>query len=574
MTTTVNSPSPLQTSDIFLHTWGPRTSDGILVIVEAPLSSSALHELRKLFAAAKLDLDQCTVSAIYPERTPYNDLSTCFHSTSEKRVPFRGAFPNDQLRAGIERIGFQLKALKPRLVIGCGDLPLWAFTDKGGVSSTAGYKLPSGASKWRGSQIFTTVDLGNIPYLPVYSPEVIVRMYAWRHVVIHDLASRAKRYLHGTYSWHRQHRTINYWNPSHHEVLGCLNRWLDDAHLAPLELCVDIETWRRKALVCVGLADDKTELCIPFFHFDEKGNCIDYFTEEHEVAICLLLRQLLTHPNIRIIGQNYIYDFQFLSRILRIHTPVSYDTMLMHHLLWPGTPKGLDYLASLYTNHYVYWKDESNDWDGGTLHTELWKYNCKDVRETYDIAQELKKQISAANMHEQWSFQLDQWQVAAEMMQRGIATDLNRLNTVRTEMTKLAEELEVWLLDIMPEDLRFTAAEGYWFQSPKQTMHIFYTILGLPTVLHKKTKKPTANYESFATLKKRAPWLSQVFDKLEEYRSIGVFNSHFLSITLSPDKRLRCNFNVGGTETFRWSSSANAFGEGTNFQNIPKGDEK
>jgi DNA polymerase I-like protein with 3'-5' exonuclease and polymerase domains len=36
---------------------------------------------------------------------------------------------------------------------------------------------------------------------------------------------------------------------------------------------------------------------------------------------------------------------------------------------------------------------------------------------------------------------------------------------------------------------------------------------------------------------------------------------------------MRCTYNLAGTETFRFSSSEDAFGFGTNLQNIPKGDE-
>jgi len=42
---------------------------------------------------------------------------------------------------------------------------------------------------------------------------------------------------------------------------------------------------------------------------------------------------------------------------------------------------------------------------------------------------------------------------------------------------------------------------------------------------------------------------------------------------LDIDMRMRTNFNVCGTETYRFSSSKNAFGSGGNLQNIPKGGE-
>jgi hypothetical protein len=64
-----------------------------------------------------------------------------------------------------------------------------------------------------------------------------------------------------------------------------------------------------------------------------------------------------------------------------------------------------------------------------------------------------------------------------------------------------------------------------------------------------------------------------IFDALEEFRSISVFHNTFVKAPLDPGDRMRCMFNVSGTETFRWSSSKNAFGRGTNLQNIPAGEE-
>jgi DNA polymerase I-like protein with 3'-5' exonuclease and polymerase domains len=56
-------------------------------------------------------------------------------------------------------------------------------------------------------------------------------------------------------------------------------------------------------------------------------------------------------------------------------------------------------------------------------------------------------------------------------------------------------------------------------------------------------------------------------------RSLGVFRSTFLEAPVDTDERMRCSFNITGTETFRFSSSENAFGSGMNLQNVPSGDE-
>ena len=54
--------------------------------------------------------------------------------------------------------------------------------------------------------------------------------------------------------------------------------------------------------------------------------------------------------------QNGLYDISFLWRSYRIKTVnAEHDTMLLHHALHPESPKGLDFLGSVYTNH-ASWK--------------------------------------------------------------------------------------------------------------------------------------------------------------------------------------------------------------------------
>lgn len=91
--------------------------------------------------------------------------------------------------------------------------------------------------------------------------------------------------------------------------------------------------------------------------------------------------------------------------------------------------------------------------------------------------------------------------------------------------------------------------------------------------LNRKTGRPTFGKEGLSILKQRHPEFIRLFNALQDYRSLGVFYNTFVKAPLDYDRRMRCMFNTSGTETFRWSSSANAFGRGTNLQNIPQGTE-
>lgn len=63
-------------------------------------------------------------------------------------------------------------------------------------------------------------------------------------------------------------------------------------------------------------------------------------------------------------------------------------------------------------------------------------------------------------------------------------------------------------------------------------------------------------------VKLAAPFVSLILTIRDADKMLAVLRSH-----LDPDGRMRCSYNVVGTETGRWSSSKNAFGRGGNLQN-------
>ena len=61
--------------------------------------------------------------------------------------------------------------------------------------------------------------------------------------------------------------------------------------------------------------------------------------------------------------------------------------------------------------------------------------------------------------------------------------------------------------------------------------------------------------------------------KLDEYRSIEQYRSLYIAAEPSPsDGRMRTQYMLPGTDTFRLASKKDAFGYGMNLQNITKGD--
>jgi DNA polymerase-1 len=75
---------------------------------------------------------------------------------------------------------------------------------------------------------------------------------------------------------------------------------------------------------------------------------------------------------------------------------------------------------------------------------------------------------------------------------------------------------------------------------------------------------------AMAELKVKEPLLGRVFNSIGLLRTIGVFHSTFVKAPLDPDGRMRCSYGIAGTVTHRLNSRENAFGTGTNLQNIPR----
>lgn len=552
----------IHVSSPFAFTSGPTNAE-VIIIGEAwgsdeererrPFVGSSGQELTRILSDAGLRRDQILFTNVVDARPAGNDFALFWNTP--------------QLEAGLAKLDALISTVKPKLIIGCGNIPLWALTSRVKLK-----KPPGGISNWRGSQLMSCPINGqSYPFLPIYHPAAILRSWDLRYVTVHDLKVRAVPFLFGSKSqWDVSDKPSFYAVPPTSQ-LSVLHHWLKTR--SELLLAVDIETWRRSYIACIGLADSDRAICIPFFHFDAEGRVVDVMSAEEETEVWLLIRELLERPNVKITGQNYIYDAQYLARMVNIHVPPAFDTMLAHHLCWPGTPKSLDYLASLYCENYSYWKDESQEWDTTLNHEMMWRYNCKDVHYTYEITIALQKLIATFSMKENFNFQLDQWKLALAMMLRGVRINREFMADIRMDLLEAGARLEQFLLDCVPEDLQYTSTGGYWFNSPKATMHLFYDVLKLDPVLNKKTKRPSANAEALDVLRKRAHWLAPIFEALEDLRSVGVFVSHFLEVKLF-NNRMCSSFNVGGTETFRWSSSSNGFDEGTNLQNIPKGDKE
>lgn len=109
------------------------------------------------------------------------------------------------------------------------------------------------------------------------------------------------------------------------------------------------------------------------------------------------------------------------------------------------------------------------------------------------------------------------------------------------------------------------------YNSPDQLKQFFYEALQIAPryTLDKGDMKVTTNREALEWIDENSKYggiFARYIMKMRDLgKKIGV-----LKKKLSPDGRMRCSWNVAGTETGRWSSSEDPFGDGDNLQNWTK----
>ena len=570
--------------DIFYGTSGPRDAD-IAIIGESwgeaedrkklPFVGASGDELTKILAECGIARSSVFFSNVVPERPPSNEMLWFFNPTREARKdsePFiRGLYPQPNVIQGVERLREQLAIVKPKIVIGFGNYTLWALTeDSFGIGDKYGHKIPTGMGNWRGSQLYCRKDMGGARLLPTYHPAAVFRTWPWRYDIVHDLKARVPKALKDNWDPPEYDFTIQ---PSFEKVMETLHLFDVAATDEPLWLAEDIET-ANEHITCIGFAwSDHNAICIPF-------TCARgaYWSEEEEIEIVLAIRHLHANPNIKTIGMYFLSDAQYIALYWGYIPRCEADVMILHHLCWPGKPKSLNYISSLYNNYHCFWKDEGKEFHPTFSDIQHWNYNCKDAVATFEANTHLQHVVEYLGLEEQADLQMQQFPVALDMMIRRVRIDLDARAKLSVELSLLITDRCNWLEDIIPKDVfPRKPKKSPWYTSPAQSAELFYDVLGIAEVKGKgkrKTKGRTCDDDALTTIGNREPAIRPITQAIQELRSLRIFRTNFVEALLDPDGRLGCAFDTTGTRTFRWNSSESAFYRGANLQTIPKGSEE
>jgi uracil-DNA glycosylase len=239
----------------------------------------------------------------------------------------------------LDRLGDEILAVDPDLIIALGNTALWALAGRTGVS------------KIRGTTLLSTHCVSGYKLLPTYHPSAVLREWSHRPTTVFDLMKAKREAL---YPDIRRPRCEIWIEPT----IADIERFINDYIRTGCDLLsVDIETAGSR-VTCIGFAPSRDRaIVIPFD--DERAKGGSYWpTKSDEVAAWSLIRAVLIDPAIAKLFQNGLYDIAFLWRAYGIGVRgAAHDTMLAQHSLQPESLKGLAYLGSIYTDHGP-WKSE------------------------------------------------------------------------------------------------------------------------------------------------------------------------------------------------------------------------
>ena len=559
---------------------GPSNAQ-VLIVGESPNRKDADNnlpfvgpggvELTKMLQQVGFLRAECFLTYAVPYYLPDKKLTQLFYTkTAGKKDPeakfILNRFVHPLVADGVTDLEDLITQLQPKIIIALGNAALWALTGEWGIM------------KWRGSNLETReISLQRFPLLPTYNPDSILSNWDRRYITVHDLR-QAGRILNDGLPTVEENITIR---PSFDDTIRYLNLLLtkaDNISSGKLDLAVDIET-RFRQITCVGIAHSAVDaICIPFLEI--KAQDRNYWqTLDEEVEIVWLLRKLLTHKNVKIIGQNFPYDQQYFARRMGFipnYKPDNFhDTMTAHHVMFPGLPKGLDFISSLYAQEtHKYWKDEGKEWNPKEHDEERhWLYNGKDALRTYIVAQEQVKTYESLNFKrttygDPWTIQHMVHEPILKAMLRGVCIDNEKKQAFWKSLGEVITRLE--------EYINFLLGHPLNPRSPQQLQKLFYNDFKVkPVTTYDRAtgkRRRTTNADALHTIGQREILLAPVCNAIIDVRGLGTAKS-VAAQELDIDRRMRCSYSVPGTETYRFNSREDAFGYGTNLQNISSGNE-
>jgi uracil-DNA glycosylase family 4 len=307
----------------------------------------------------------------------------------------------------------------------------------------------------------------------------------------------------------------------------------------------------------------KSITCVSFATAPDKAFIVNWldFSDDEKVRLLRAVARVVCDKDIYKILQQSLYDNFVLSYVLKMPIRgVVHDTMLSGWEIFPELPKGLGTQTSLWTRE-PYYKFERKIQDKRTHYI----YCCKDSAVTKEIHLAQKKHMTDGQ-REHYKFNMSLLPALTYMELKGWRYDHDlakrKLEDTRLEMA----DLQTRMTSISGIDINPNCNNG-----KNSLVNILYNQLGFEPQYKKeggrKTTTKTADVEALLRLVKTDS--SHLIFHILKWRQLEGVRKQ-LEITGDPDGRVRCEYNLVGTDTGRMSCYESPTESGTNLQTITK----
>lgn len=287
------------------------------------------------------------------------------------------------------------------------------------------------------------------------------------------------------------------------------------------------------------------------------------FSPEDHGRVLQSFARLMGRRDVPKVLQNSLYDNFVLSFGFGIPiVNVVEDTMLKGWEVYCELPKGLGTQTSIWTREPFYKAERKSS------NVEVfYEYCAKDSAVTLEICNAQDNVLTGASL-QHYRKNMEMLNPLLYMELRGIKYDQENVTKELEETKKELEEVGESLCSCAGKELRGTKGS----LSSKRLATCLYTDKGYPPQFKKefgrKTEKLTTDVEALLALRRKLPEDNFLNGILRHRHLEGILET--LQIKPDPDGRVRCGYNVVGTETGRLTCYTSPTGAGANLQTITK----
>lgn len=412
----------------------------------------------------------------------------------------------------------------------------------------------AGVQKFRGS----VYDYRDKKALITFNPAAVIREPKQHIVFLMDI-KRFNTLRNGDFKDYEISHIIN---PSFKDA----REWIASMRNSPRDVSYDIETISSET-ACYGLADQGHEaMCI-----NVRDHLHNRYTVDEELQLLYDLQEMFDAKTV--ITQNGNFDAYWGGYKDLLNVRNGFDTLLAHHTLYPLLPHNLGFLTTQYTTHPFY-KDDIKEYKEGGDIDSFWRYNCKDAAITWQVAQELRRELEEQKLDDFFYnhvMRLDKHLVRSTV--DGMAVDIHVKNEISAAMATDVKKIEDDFHKMVQAELGVGEEYRPNIRSNPQMRYLFLERL--------KLKSPTGSVDKEVRDKmledlRVSQSIKDIIIKYDEYQRESKFYSTYAEMRVDSDSRFRTAWKQQGVTKApgRLSSSGNLWGTASNAQNQPVRSQK